>query len=164
MASFRPEVHTKYDNFIREAAKEAGISWLLLKAIVAAESSFRADAYRPEGPKNGSYGLAQILLSTARGDYGFKGPPELLFDPETNLSIAADYLARLHRVFGDVRLVIAAYNAGPGRVRTLQRQHGEAWESIQPHLPPITKLYVPKVLRYMAEFAEYHEKEGGDKK
>lgn len=43
------------------------------------------------------------------------------FDPTENLSGGADYLARQLLRFGDVRLALAAYNAGPGRVARLGR-------------------------------------------
>ena len=43
------------------------------------------------------------------------------FDPAANLSGGADYLARQLLRFGDVRLALAAYNAGPARVARLGR-------------------------------------------
>ena len=43
------------------------------------------------------------------------------FDPEANLSAGADYLARLLLKFGDLRLALAAFNAGPARVAQLGR-------------------------------------------
>jgi len=44
-----------------------------------------------------------------------------LFDVATNLSGGADYLARQLVRFGDLRLALAAYNAGPERVARLGR-------------------------------------------
>lgn len=43
------------------------------------------------------------------------------FDVEQNLSGGADYLARQLLRFRDLRLALAAYNAGPGRVARLGR-------------------------------------------
>lgn len=43
------------------------------------------------------------------------------FDVEQNLSGGADYLARQLLRFGDLKLALAAYNAGPGRVARLGR-------------------------------------------
>ncbi|MCG2663995.1 MULTISPECIES: lytic transglycosylase domain-containing protein [Brevundimonas] len=43
------------------------------------------------------------------------------FDPVENLRGGADYLARQLRRFQDVRLALAAFNAGPARVASLGR-------------------------------------------
>jgi soluble lytic murein transglycosylase-like protein len=43
------------------------------------------------------------------------------FDPGENLRGGADYLARQILRFGDLRLALAAYNAGPSRVARLGR-------------------------------------------
>jgi soluble lytic murein transglycosylase-like protein len=43
------------------------------------------------------------------------------FDPIENLRGGADYLARQIIRFGDLRLALAAYNSGPGRVARLGR-------------------------------------------
>lgn len=43
------------------------------------------------------------------------------FDPVQNLRGGADYLARQLLRFGDLRLALSAYNAGPGRVARLGR-------------------------------------------
>ena len=43
------------------------------------------------------------------------------FEPLQNLNGGADYLARQILRFGDIRLALAAYNSGPGRVARLGR-------------------------------------------
>lgn len=43
------------------------------------------------------------------------------FDPAENLRVGAEYLARQILRFKDLRLALAAYNAGPGRVARLGR-------------------------------------------
>jgi len=92
-------------------------------AVIEIESNFDARAYRAEPRLNdASRGLMQVLLSTAR-DRGFDGPPEGLFDPETNIRAGMaqlrwiwDYLAdRLGEVPSDAQW-IGAYNAGVGNV------------------------------------------------
>ena len=90
-------------------------------AVIQIESSFRANAYRAE-PQIGdaSYGLMQILSSTA-ADRGYDGPPEGLFDPETNLRYGMahlkwsfDYLYRRLGTAPSRSLWIGSYNAGVG--------------------------------------------------
>lgn len=94
-----------------------------LLAFVERESSFRPNAIRYEAHLGeSSYGLMQVLLSTAR-DMGHEGAPEELFDPLTNLTIGVRYLRWIHayltRRFGREPTQaewVGAYNAGIGNV------------------------------------------------
>ncbi len=90
-------------------------------AVIQIESSFRPNAYRAE-PQIGdaSYGLMQVLSTTA-ADRGYDGPPEGLFDPETNIRVGMahlkwswDYLARRMGSAPSRSLWIGSYNAGVG--------------------------------------------------
>lgn len=93
---------------IRAAAERAGVDPALVAAVAKAESGFRADAGSPAGAR----GLMQLMPSTAAG----LGVTDIL-DPAQNLDAGARYLrAQLDRFGGDVRLALAAYNAGPGAV------------------------------------------------
>ncbi len=85
---------------------------LMLDEFVADESAYRPDAVSPAG----AGGLTQLMPGTA-ADLGVADQ----FDIEQNLSGGADYLARQLLRFGDLRLALAAYNAGPGRVARLGR-------------------------------------------
>lgn len=115
---------------LQAAAKTHQVDYELLKAVVAAESGFDADAVSPKG----AVGLMQLLPSTAQ-QYGVqadaagrknrKGQPvpartveEKLTDPQTNINAGARYLAYLIRLFkGELELALAAYNAGEGAVQ-----------------------------------------------
>jgi soluble lytic murein transglycosylase-like protein len=57
-------------------------------------------------------GLAQLMPATAR-ELGVENP----FDPMSNLQGGAKYLSKMIAEFGDLPTALAAYNAGPGRVR-----------------------------------------------
>ena len=49
--------------------------------------------------------------------------PSQLLDPETNINIGTSYLQYVYQQFGNNRIYAsAAYNAGPGRVRTAGEQ------------------------------------------
>lgn len=115
---------------LRAAAKTHKVDYELLKAVVAAESGFDAEAVSPKG----AVGLMQLLPTTAQqfgvvadaaGRRDRKGKPlparsieEKLTDPQTNINAGARYLAYLIKLFkGEVDLAVAAYNAGEGAVQ-----------------------------------------------
>lgn len=94
---------------IRNAALVHGLSPTLLAALVRVESAFDPRAVSHKGAQ----GLGQLMPSTAL-DLGVANP----FDPVENLDGAAHYLSLQKRRFGDVRVALAAYNAGPERAAT----------------------------------------------
>lgn len=101
-----------FDAAIADAADQHGLDPKLLHALVAVESAYRVEACSAAG----ACGLTQLMPGTA-ADLGVRDR----FNIEQNLSGGADYLARQLLRFGDLRLALAAYNAGPGRVARLGR-------------------------------------------
>lgn len=120
---------------IAAAAREHQVDPALVRAVIHAESSFNPRAVSPKGAK----GLMQLMPSPARS-LGVDDP----FEPGDNIRGGTNLLADLKRKFkGDVRLALAAYNAGEGAVR---RHNG---------IPPYreTQDYVAKVLRLRAAYS-----------
>lgn len=97
---------------IQQAAERHGLDPKLLHALVVVESAYRPNALSPVG----AGGLTQLMPGTA-AELGVADR----FDPLQNLFGGADYLARQVLRFGDLRLALAAYNAGPARVAQLGR-------------------------------------------
>jgi cell wall-associated NlpC family hydrolase len=126
---------TPYDSMIVQAANEQGISPALLKAVVKVESDFDPNSTSSAGAK----GLTQLMPETAAG-FGITNP----YDPMQSLRGGARELAGALKTFnGDVRLALAAYNAGVGAVKR--------YGGIPPYAE--TQAYVPKVLQYAAQYA-----------
>ncbi|UXH76619.1 lytic transglycosylase domain-containing protein [Roseateles amylovorans] len=101
--------------YLREASAQTGVDIELLKAVIAVESSFRADAVSPRG----AMGLMQITGVTAQR-YGTADElrrPTALLEARTNILIGARMLADLTRRFGRIDAALAAWNAGEGAVR-----------------------------------------------
>jgi membrane-bound lytic murein transglycosylase D len=70
-------------------------------------------------------------------------------DPVKSTIAAASFLRDLYEDFGDWHLAMAAYNAGPGKIRKAMRQTGKRtfWDIADTNaIRPETKHYVPKVL------------------
>ncbi len=128
-----------FDSLINQVASRHGVDPFLVKAVVAAESSFDPRAYRAEPQINdASWGLMQTLYATAR-DMGYQGAPEGLFDPATSIEYGTRYLKRqLIRYSGDTPRAVAAYNSGTAYTRA----DGSF----------VNQAYVDRVMRFYARF------------
>jgi soluble lytic murein transglycosylase-like protein len=93
---------------VEHAAGLAGISPAILSALVWKESRWNPSALSPKG----AVGLTQLMPGTAR-ELGVN--PN---DPFQNLIGGARYFRQVLESFDyDVEKALAAYNAGPNRVR-----------------------------------------------
>lgn len=89
-------------------AEHFGVPRELVRAVIEAESNWNARAVSPAG----AVGLMQLMPNTAAT---FRVGNRL--DPAENIRGGVAYLAFLmEQCGGDLRLVVAAYNAGHGRV------------------------------------------------
>lgn len=114
---------------IMSAASRHGINGRLVEAIIAVESAFNPRAVS----RKGAMGLMQLMPKTAR-QYAVRNP----FDPLQNIQGGLHLLRDLlHRFQGDLRLALAAYNAGEKAV--------VEYDGIPPYRE--TREYVKKVLR-----------------
>ncbi len=120
------EGHPELAPLIREAERRHRLPTGLLEALVHVESNTQPHRISPAG----AMGPGQLMPSTARL-LRVEDP----FDPAPSLDGSARYLAQqLARFRGNVRLAVAAYNAGPGNVDGRVPRNGE------------TEYYVAKVL------------------
>ena len=99
------------------AAGRAALDPFLVAAVVREESSF----YPGARSRVGARGLMQLMPDTGRAVAQSRQIPfpdvDVLDQPVTNLELGTTFFAGLFREFGDARLAVAAYNAGPTRVR-----------------------------------------------
>lgn len=126
----------RYAAIIRRASQRYDIDPHIIKAIIMAESSFDPLAVSNKGAQ----GLMQLMPTTAK-DLGVRNT----FDPGQNIDAGVRFFKRLlthHK--GDLKLALAAYNAGAKNVR---RYNG---------VPPFkaTHAYIRKVLRYRRQFQD----------
>ena len=120
----------RYKNLIQSAAKHYNVDPELLSALVYVESGGNYQAVSPKKAR----GLTQLTAATAK-ELGVTD----VFDPRQNIFGGAEYLGKQLKSFGKESLALAAYNAGPTRVRKRQK------------LPSETRRYVQKVLQVKSE-------------
>ncbi len=95
----------------------------------------------------GALGPWQLMSSVARS-YGLKtGKSDDRKDFTKSTKVAAKMLGSLYKSLGDWLLVIAAYNAGEGRVRQAMKQaHSDNFWVIQKYLPLETRNHVKRFI------------------
>ena len=120
----------RFDPIIQRVAKSYDVDPALVRAIIMAESSYNPKAVSKKGAK----GLMQLMPKTAE----YLGVKDS-FNPEHNIDAGVSYFKKLLGQFnGDVKLALAAYNAGSRKVRK--------YKGIPPY--KATQLYVKKVFEY----------------
>lgn len=112
----------------------------VVQAIIRVESAGKADAVSAKGAR----GLMQLMPENAKR---FGVDPG---DPAQNIQAGIALLQEEMQRFGDVRLALAAYNAGsPSVQKAIRKAGGKSWEKVKMYLPIETRNYVPKVLAEM---------------
>ncbi len=117
--------HPPLEPLITAAERRHRLPPGLLQALIRVESEARVHRISPTG----AMGPGQLMPGTARM-LRVEDP----FDPAPAIDGSARYLAEQLARFDDVKLAVAAYNAGPGAVRGRVPRNGE------------TEFYVERVL------------------
>lgn len=124
-----------YEAVIQKMAERYKVEPALIKAVIKAESNFDPSALS----RKGAIGLMQLMPATAL-NLNVSNP----YNPHQNIEGGTKYLRNLTGLFGsDLKLVIAAYNAGENAVIKYGR-----------NIPPYkeTREYVKRVTTYLASY------------
>jgi soluble lytic murein transglycosylase-like protein len=140
---------SSYDDLIISLSKEYRLDPALVKAVIHIESAFNERAISSAGAR----GLMQLMPATA-SRFGVKNS----YDPSENMYGGVQYLRWLYERFnGNLRFVLAAYNAGEGAV--------DKYKGIPPYKE--TQDYVKKVIKmatlYQNDFSGSTKKDTKDK-
>jgi soluble lytic murein transglycosylase-like protein len=129
------EKRSRYTSTIQEAAQANNVEPALIHAVIAAESGYDSFARSSKG----AVGLMQLMPETARR-YSVTNR----LDPAQNIHGGTRYLRDLLRMFdNDLRLVVAAYNAGEQAVVKYGNRVPPYRETVE---------YVPRVMAYYRKY------------
>ena len=134
-----------YLHYIVEQVEKRGMpTEVALLPVI--ESAFTPKAYS----RSKASGLWQFIPSTAK-NFGLTS--DWWHDNRNDIvaatDAALDYLQRLHDMFGDWELALAAYNCGEGcvsRAISYNQRHGLPTDYLSLNLPPETRNYVPRLM------------------
>jgi soluble lytic murein transglycosylase len=143
-----------YQEIVRGHARNYDLDPALLAAVIYRESKFDSQARS----SSGAIGLMQLLPDTAKGIAVHTGGKDFevedLWDPEINVRYGAFYLRRLLNKYGNVRLALAAYNAGQANV--------DEWRAANRGIAfAETRQYVAEVLHARDVYAKTYAHELG---
>lgn len=156
--------YLQYKDIITRNSKRFNIPEYLIISIIKNESAFN-----PYAKSHVAYGLMQIVPNTGgraahNHIFGYSITPTVqsLYRPEQNILYGTAYIHKLkHKYFNHLKhlpeiqkmCIIAAYNAGPGRVSRIIRNldfnsisNDEFYNYLFPRLPNETKNYLQKNL------------------
>ncbi|WEK53210.1 MAG: lytic transglycosylase domain-containing protein [Candidatus Cohnella colombiensis] len=150
-----------YVQEIKQGANEYKLDPLLVAAIIRVESNYKPDARS----KKGALGIMQIMPETVKWiikqeDFGDISLVDVGEKAHAGIALGSWYIKELLRQFdGDLTKVLAAYNAGPGKVR---QWVGEGvWDGSEQQIRNIpygeTRHYVQRVLYYYKKYQKLYE-------
>jgi soluble lytic murein transglycosylase-like protein len=125
---------TKYDIIIKAASEKFSMEPSLVKAVIKAESGFDHTAVSSKGAQ----GLMQLMPGTAE-ELEVDDP----YNPEKNIFGGTKYLSKMmERYNNDVKLALAAYNAGPDNV--------DKYKGVPPFRE--TNTFIDRVMKYYDKY------------
>ncbi|MBI4536015.1 MAG: transglycosylase SLT domain-containing protein [Ignavibacteriae bacterium] len=137
-----------YGPTIKKYAEKYGFDWRLVLAIMRQESGFEIEAESHKGAS----GLMQIMPATSK-EVAKVLEIDDMTHPKNNIRGGIFYLKRLYNLFEGaeeidrIRLSLAAYNAGVGRIYDAQElaaylsENPTKWQAVRDALPLLSKRY-----------------------
>lgn len=149
-----------YTEIVEKYSEEYAVPKQLVYAVIKTESSFKSDAVSPKG----ATGLMQLMPDTftwlCEKNSDPDNNPDLLYNPETNIMYGVYYLGLLYSEFESWETTLAAYNAGPSRVRGWLKDENITDDGVLVNIPyKETEEYIQKVMTAKKNYTELYFEE-----
>lgn len=146
----------KYREQVEKYSNDFSVNKYLCYSVIKAESGFKTNAVS----RSGAVGLMQITLPTGvfiAERFGEVASEEKLKEVDTNIKYGIYYLRYLSSRFDGTKEILAAYNAGEGRVREWLADGRYSDDGVTLSVIPYgeTESYVKKVLKFYEKYS-YH--------
>ena len=166
-ALLRSKYTLAYREEVLASAKEFDLDPALVCGVIYTESAFRPQAKSGVG----ALGLMQLMPATGLEEaelLEIEGVTEQrLTEPALNIRLGCNYLRKLLDEFKNENVALAAYNAGPGRVRQWLKEYGTKEDGSILYIPyPETNKYVGRVQSARGVYERLYPEllqQGGDK-
>ncbi len=154
----KKQYELEYPTLIQKYAKEYDLDPYLIASVIHVESKSNSNAVSPVG----ATGLMQIMPDT--GEWIAKKlkienySQQTLYDPETNIRMGCWYLSFLQERFDSTDTVVAAYNAGHGRIQKWldDPAYSQNKQELTDIPYPETENYVQKINRSYEKYKKYY--------
>lgn len=150
-----------YKEEIKQNAEQYGLDPLLIAAIIRVESNYKLNAVSSKG----AIGIMQIMPDTAewilkQDNFGRITTKDAGNEAHAGIQLGSWYVKELNRQFdGNMIASLAAYNAGPGKVR--QWLEKGVWTGEEQTVRDIpygeTRHYVQRVMYYYKKYEKIYE-------
>jgi soluble lytic murein transglycosylase len=147
----------KYSEYVEQYCEEYDVEQMLCYSVIKAESSFDKDVKS----NSGAIGLMQITLPTGvfiAEKMGIVISEEDLKDAETNIKFGVYYISYLKKKFASLYEILAAYNAGEGRVTEWLNDNNYSDDKLHLKTTPFkeTNSYIERTLKYYNKYKIYY--------
>ncbi len=160
--AYIPKIGTKlayprhFENEVLASSREYGLDPDLVFAVIRTESSFETNVVS----RSGAMGLMQIMPGTAEwiaSRRGFRYDSKKIYEPSYNIDLGCYLLSYLIDYYkNDLRLAVAAYNAGAGNVDKWLDGSAHGGETLEIPFPE-TRNYVQKVFESYEKYRQQHQ-------
>ncbi|MGL5714935.1 MAG: lytic transglycosylase domain-containing protein [Paraclostridium sp.] len=133
-----------YKEYVETYSKEFGVDKSLVYSVIKTESKFNKNAISRKEAK-GLMQISEITQKWAEEELELTNID--IYDAKTNIRIGCWYISKLFNEFGDLDLVVAAYNGGSGNVSKWLKDEEYSKDGSKLHNIPFneTKNYLKKV-------------------